>query len=404
MASQKQDALLNVTADGKVTKLKLTEGDGDISGRGAKVTVRYTLHLNDDGKEGSKIDSSENRSNGTLTFTQGRKKVIPALDAVVSTMCAGEKCRVTADSSYAFGRRGLKRKGVPPDADVILQVELVSFEGGEKRKEMADMSPMEMFEQAKVCKENGNALFKEVKYEKAMVQYSQCIRYVANVFFKPKKSKAESAATIDKGKEDVAVDVTTVKENGASDESTSQNKGPAANDGTTQNEAIESGSMGNDNGEHAENGASKEGFSEAKVSEEDSEEAIETIDVSTASRSVEREKEQNTTANGMETNGNSQDDAHEPTNIAEPGTEIGEKPAEEKKKEDEAVVLKENEGNVVPDEKHDPNEGEVRTLHVTALNNLSLCLIRMEQYKRAVESASVALEMDSDNSKALYYR
>lgn len=410
MGDNKERAFENVTADGKVRKSILVEGEGEPAGRGAKVTLRFTLYLSNDGKEGVKIDSSESRKKGAITFSQGRRKVIAALDAVSATMCVGEKCQVIANSAYAFGTRGLKRKGVPPDADIILDVEMISFEGGEKKKEIADMSPRELFEHAKLYKENGNALFKEVKYEKAMLQYSQCIRYVTSVFFKPKNNEVQEQPIINKEADksgDVAYD--TEQDRGKqmeAEESKTETKTEKSEPESSKDvvESTEDGTKSSENdANHADDRVSNDGFTAAKVALEETEEVIETLDVSTASR----ESPINFNISPTVESGQVNQDATVTSNgdmeqgVASPENEKSVEGEESRVTETELKLENEKEST---EENDDPDEAEVKSLHVTALNNLSLCLVRMEQYKKAVESASVAHRLDPGNSKALYYR
>lgn len=349
---------VSVTSDGLVRKTVLTEGEGDPAGRGAKVTIKYTLRrANAEEGEDDVIDSSDRRPNGTLTFTQGRKKVLPALDVIVPTMRQGEVSKASVASAYAFGARGLPRKKVPPNSSILLDVEMIEFSGGEVKKAINEMTPRERFEEAKVCKEAGNVFFKEAKYEKAMVQYSQCIRYVANVFYKPK------AAVDDKKNGDDASAEETVAEGSSNSSEKTDEK--------------------------------DEGFTEATVTEE--EEVIETLDVSTATRSdsVEEVGSEKSTE-GIHANGVEQ--------------EVDAK-SEDKTENNVKVVNGHDADNADTTEQKDVDDGgddptveEARALHVTALNNLSLCLVKMEQFKQAVETATMALELDPQSSKAFYHR
>lgn len=363
-------ALVNVTSDGGVRKTILTEGVGEEAGRGAKVTIKYSLHLRDGDGDGALIDTSEGRLNNSLTFTQGRRKVIGALEVIVQGMLKGEKCRALVDTVYAFGSKGLKRKNVPENAPLVLYVEMLEFEGGETQKALSDMSARERFDQAKVCKENGNAFFKELKYEKAMVQYSQCIDYVSNVFSNPASKVNSQLSTASEQSHSVA--------------------------GTTEN--------GTDG--HAEDGENddqtEEGFSEAVIADEAEAEEIEILDVSTATaagHSLQNNDESHAHANGQV------HDGMEPSANSVASKAID---SDSQQQESEHISEVPHDSNNVAtpneEENDDPNEKEVRSLHVAALNNLSLCLVKMEQFKQAVESATHALIIEPDSSKAYYYR
>lgn len=405
------DAMENVTADGLVRKRVLQPGSGDAAGRGAKVNVHYTLYKgsedDEDGvadadKDTEIIDSStEGRP---LAFTTGRKKVIPALDAAVETMAAGEHARVYAAAAYAYGAKGLRRKGIAPNTDVRLDVELLSFEGGVKRKSLADMCARELFEQALTCKEAGNALFKQVKFEKAMMQYSQCIRLVNNVQMKKEKNAAEA-------EEAAAKPAPLEEETGASTEEQADEE--AAQEGDVAQAAQGEEEIANgfneasiiDVGDNAGEGAASatleveqqeeekkdEEKEEEKKEEEEEEEEIVTVDATDGGKVINGDMngevshvEEAAAADSNEAVGSTE--AHEPEEVAQ------------KEAEQEA------EQEPVEEEQADPDDEEVTALKVTALNNLSLCLVKLEDFKRAAESASAALQLDPDNSKGHYYR
>lgn len=453
-----------VTSDGLVQKRVLQPGEGDPAGRGAKVRVKYTLRVASPSSSDANVDSNADNTdttfnvvvdtNDNLTFTQGRKKVIAALDAVVPTMCVGEQCIVDAAPAYAFGRRGLKRKNIAPDSHVQLDVHLLAAEGGEEKKALSEMNSRDLYEQALMCKEAGNALFKEVKFEKAMVQYSQCIRFVNHLNFKPKqeqqrtepKQPEEEPQQLDSpqkiveegetngdssrqdGENQHNGDGAAAQANGTVDSETTQDEAIAKpsdsashnEDGSGVPDAQENGKMPvtqNDNSEG-------QGFTEATVSDEAehqgntmtnaatvqtseavAEEEIVTVDATIGGVVVDASAQQQPADGGatIETEtatGATAATETETTRATESAAngelssaEMNGKPNAEGQNEEE-----EEEEEDIPDDK------EIKGLHVTALNNLSLCLVKMEDYKRAVESASVAIHIDPGSSKAYYYR
>jgi FKBP-type peptidyl-prolyl cis-trans isomerase len=54
--------------------------------------------------------------------------VIEGLEIALKRMKEGEKCRLDIKPSMAYGSKGNPDLGVPPDADVVYDVELLSFE------------------------------------------------------------------------------------------------------------------------------------------------------------------------------------------------------------------------------------------------------------------------------------
>lgn len=395
----------DLSEDGALSKTILVEGEGEEAGRGARVAVRYALYLPDE-KGSTPFDSSVKRKDGILEFTLGRKKVIPALELVAQSMKLGEKCKAKAEAPYAFGSRGLKRKGVLPNSTIFMEVEMVRFEGGEKKKTLADMSPNERFEEAKTCKETGNTFFKEQKYDKALTQYTQGIRYLSNVFYKPSsalpsrvdksvgnsstKSTSQEEVPEENGKADEGgfdeAQVIDAEGQDDADVSAEQDaeqlvKKPAQ---VTTTEPLPIITNGDEKTENGTADAGKSDTEQAIKRGSEETEVVETVDISTATAVV------------TENNVNSQ----LPENgVPDEGAATGEAENGSTSQPSASADAEEN----VP-ESDDPEEEEVRALHVTTLNNLSLCFVKLENYKRAVETASFALKIDPTSSKALYYR
>lgn len=345
------DGYEDLTRDGALIKTILVEGDGETAGRGARVAVKYSLRLE---RNAEPFDTSEKRPDGIFEFTVGRKKVIPALELLVQSMKMGEKSRAIAQSPYAFGQKGLQRKGVPANAQIYVEVELIRLDGGPKKKPFADMTPAERFQEAKDLKESGNVNFKELKYESAVTQYSQSIRYLTGIYYKPSGQLINAQA------------------NSLEEDSKEHNTDDEDEEDKTQQ--LEK-----------ENEGDETGFQEATITEsqddQKAEEVTEVIDISS-----------NTTKDADESEDVSAAGENDTTETTDPKIPAAtEESKEEESKEEESASS-------------DPERSEVRTLHVTTLNNLSLCLLKMEEYKRAVETASAALQMNSESHKAFYYR
>lgn len=104
----------------------LTPGNGDAVVKGKTAEVHYTGWLNKDGKPDSKaFDSSHNR-NQTFKFIVGGGMVIKGWDEGVAGMKIGEKRRLYIPSALGYGARGAGAV-IPPHADLIFDVELISF-------------------------------------------------------------------------------------------------------------------------------------------------------------------------------------------------------------------------------------------------------------------------------------
>ena len=106
-------------------------------------------------KDGTKFDSSVDR-NEPFKFQLGQGMVIKGWDIGFASMKKGEKAVLTITSDYGYGDRGSPPK-IPGGATLIFEVELLDF--FPKKKEMWEMSPEEKIEEAKKCKDKGNAAY-----------------------------------------------------------------------------------------------------------------------------------------------------------------------------------------------------------------------------------------------------
>ena len=104
----------------KYVDLKL--GRGREAKSGDTVVVDYTGWLSD----GSKFDSSLDR-NQPLDFPLGRGKVIKGWDEGVAGMKVGGKRKLIIPPELGYGARGEPRGGIPPNAELTFEVELLKI-------------------------------------------------------------------------------------------------------------------------------------------------------------------------------------------------------------------------------------------------------------------------------------
>lgn len=110
--------------DGGVLKLVKVEGTGtELPMTGDKVFVHYVGTLLD----GTQFDSSRDRGE-KFSFELGKGQVIKAWDIGVATMKIGEICQLICKPEYAYGAAGSPPK-IPPNATLLFQVELFEFRG-----------------------------------------------------------------------------------------------------------------------------------------------------------------------------------------------------------------------------------------------------------------------------------
>ena len=101
----------------------LQEGTGAVAATGDQVAVHYTGWLTD----GTKFDSSLDRGE-PIKFPVGMGRVIKGWDEGVTGMKIGEKRQLHIPSALGYGARGAGGV-IPPNADLIFDVELVSIDG-----------------------------------------------------------------------------------------------------------------------------------------------------------------------------------------------------------------------------------------------------------------------------------
>ena len=102
---------------------EITVGSGDTAAAGKKVSVHYTGWLFENGKKGTKFDSSKDRG-APFIFPLGQGHVIKGWDEGVAGMKVGGKRQLTIPPDLGYGERGAGGV-IPPNATLIFEVELL---------------------------------------------------------------------------------------------------------------------------------------------------------------------------------------------------------------------------------------------------------------------------------------
>jgi tetratricopeptide (TPR) repeat protein len=111
------------------------------------------------------------------------KKEMNGLAIGVSNMKAGERSLLHVGCDLGYGEEGsFSFPNVPPNADLVYEVELIGFDETKEGKTRGDMTVEERIGAADRRKTDGNTLFKEEKLEEAMQQYEMANAYLGDDF------------------------------------------------------------------------------------------------------------------------------------------------------------------------------------------------------------------------------
>uniref|UniRef100_A0ABI7VYN3 peptidylprolyl isomerase n=1 Tax=Felis catus TaxID=9685 RepID=A0ABI7VYN3_FELCA len=80
-------------------------------------------------KNGDKTNFPQKRQKNAkaLSFKVGTGKVTRGWDEVLLTMSKGEKARLEIEPEWAYGKKGQPDAKIPPNAKLILKVELLDI-------------------------------------------------------------------------------------------------------------------------------------------------------------------------------------------------------------------------------------------------------------------------------------
>lgn len=112
------------TLEGGVQIQDAVLGNGSEAKSGDTIAVNYTGYL----ENGQKFDSSYDR-NKPFIFQLGAGQVIQGWDIGVAGMKEGGKRRIFIPSNLAYGEQGAGNGAIPPNANLVFDVELLSIQG-----------------------------------------------------------------------------------------------------------------------------------------------------------------------------------------------------------------------------------------------------------------------------------
>lgn len=131
------DDVIDVCGNKQVLKIITKQAPSENTKKptaGNEVSVHYVGTLTE---KNNSVEFDSSRSRGEpIKFNAGEGKVIRGWDAVLMTMCKGERCEVLIQAEYAYGPAA--RGKIPANAALIFDMELMDFIG-----EMTNETPEE---------------------------------------------------------------------------------------------------------------------------------------------------------------------------------------------------------------------------------------------------------------------
>jgi len=110
----------------KVQKTVLQKGNGTKPTVGQTITVDCIGSVKEK-KGNKKFWSTKDPGQKAFSFQVGKGKVIKGWDAGCLTMSIGERSLIEMTGDYGYGGTGFPAWGIPPDATLIFEVEILSI-------------------------------------------------------------------------------------------------------------------------------------------------------------------------------------------------------------------------------------------------------------------------------------
>ncbi|KAI8466791.1 MAG: 42 kDa peptidyl-prolyl isomerase-like protein [Monoraphidium minutum] len=191
-----------LTPDGGVLKLVLSEGSGDAPVLHARCLAHYVGYLPASGEVF--LDTrAEGDGQEPAVLVAGRDSSLreAGLQIALSSMRVGERAAIyVTDPEYGYGKQGsFSFPCVPPGAALVYDVTLVAWEPPEEKLDRRGMLYEERLEAAERRRLEGNALFAEGKMVEALGKYAMALSYVDEEFLLqlegPHLDRAEAVIT-----------------------------------------------------------------------------------------------------------------------------------------------------------------------------------------------------------------
>jgi len=158
----------DLTDDGGVMKKIIKKGvEYKTPNDTATCVVKYTGIVN------GKVFTTQN-ADTEVHLNMDEDFTIPTgLHRALQSMKKGEKASFTVKSNYGYGKQGNSQLGIPPGADIVYTIELISFKN---EKESWEMNTKEKIASMMKRKIKGNKLYGIKQYSKSSDCYEKAIK------------------------------------------------------------------------------------------------------------------------------------------------------------------------------------------------------------------------------------
>jgi FKBP-type peptidyl-prolyl cis-trans isomerase len=164
------DGWLDVLGSGALKKKTLREGKGEDTK--PQPAQRVTIQLEERLEDGTVV--VEKRE---VSFTINEGEILPAVDMTVCLMCLDEVALVESDARFAYGEPGVPPK-IPPNSRMLFEIELTKVEPPEAAFNQTVEEFVAKLEKRRV---EGNTIFKQGNYERAMIVYQKILKRLESV-------------------------------------------------------------------------------------------------------------------------------------------------------------------------------------------------------------------------------
>jgi len=111
--------------------------------------------------------------NTSKEITVGDEDIPEGLQKAIESMKKGETARFKVKSEYAYKAEGSKELNIPPNTDLVYEIELIDCEKGKESWQLSNFQ--EKYDVAVQRKNTGNNFFEKQKFALAIQKYEKAL-------------------------------------------------------------------------------------------------------------------------------------------------------------------------------------------------------------------------------------